>query len=193
MINDFVVWQFEEVPHALVLGQLQGVDRDFELKTAVSRSESFSSDALFTANPDFPNDIAMVDAFDNTSRLVVVSQKVKEFIDSFRPPEVEFLPITILDHKSRPAGTYFIVHPVHPIDALDTEKSGARFSRLSNKSVTSVERLVLDEAKLDKSRLLFKLKNFTHCVLVRRDLADAISKQGFTGIKWTECEKYKSL
>jgi hypothetical protein len=192
-MNDYVVWQFEEVPHALVLDRLQGVDRDFELKLGVPRAESFPPDAAFAVDPDFPNDIGLADAFDNTHRLVVVSGKLKEFIDSFHPAEVEFLPVTIFDHKSRPAGKYFIVHPINPVDALDPTKSGAKWSRLSKKVISGVEKLVLDADKVDRSRLLFKLINFSHCVLVRRDLADAISKQGFTGVKWTECEKYKSL
>ena len=58
--------------------------------------------------------------------------------------------------------------------------------------IDKVKKLVLDKDKIDPSRHLFKLKSFYDCVVVRRDLADAISKQGFTGIKWVECEKYKS-
>jgi hypothetical protein len=192
-MNDYVVWQFEEVPHCFVLDRLLGVDRDFELKIGVPRVESFPEDATFSADPDFPNDIGLADAFDNTHQLVVVSSKVKELIEDFRPPEVEFLPVTVLDHKFRPVANYFIVHPVNPVDALDQPKSDAKFSPLTDKIITSVGRLVLDEGKLDHSRILFKLKYFYDCVLVRRDLADAISKQGFTGIRWVECDQYRSL
>jgi len=52
---------------------------------------------------------------------------------------------------------------------------------------------VLDEDRIDRSRLLFKLKYFHDCVLIRRDLAQAISANGFTGLRWTECAKYKPL
>src|SRR6266478_4578687 len=99
-MNNYMVWQFEEIPHGLVLGRLQGVDRDFELRMGVSRRESFPSGAAFPADPEFPNDLDLVDAFDNTNRLVVVSQKLREFIESFHPPETEFLPVTLLDHKA---------------------------------------------------------------------------------------------
>jgi len=192
-MKDYVVWQFEEVPHGLVLDRLQGVQQTSDLRIGVPRAESFPSDAVFSADPDFPNNLVMADAFNNTDALVVVSQRLKEFIDSFHPPHVEFLPITILNHKSKPAGNYFIVHPVDPVDALDAAQSGAEFSVLIDTWVESVQKLVLDEAKIDPARLLFKLKNYYDCVVVRRDLADAIGKQKFTGVKWTECEKYKSL
>jgi hypothetical protein len=192
-MDDYVVWRFDEVPHCLVLDKLKGVNRHFELKLGIPRRESFSPDAAFTADPDFPNDISLADAFNNTYRLVVVSQKLKEFIESFNPKEVEFLPVVILDHKSRRAGKYFIVHPINLVDALKPAESGSIWSDLADEWIESVERLVLDMDKLDRSRLLFKLKYFYGCVLIRRDLAEAISKQGFTGCRWVECDQYKSL
>jgi hypothetical protein len=192
-MTDYVVWDIEEVPHCFVLDQLKGVDLDVELRTGVPCSESFPPDAVFTVDPDFPNDIRLADTFDNSKRLVIASGALKDFIASWNPVAVEFLPFTILDHKSRPAGKYFIVHPVHPVDALNPTESGAKRSKRNPDWIERVKMLVLDEDKIDRTRSVFKLKGYYNCVLVRRDLADAISKQGFTGIKWTECERYESL
>jgi hypothetical protein len=192
-MNDYVVWEVEEVPHCFVLDQLEGVDLDVELRTGIPCSESFPSDAVFTVDPDFPNRIRLADTFENTSRLVVASRKLKDFIASFKPEAVEFLPIKLLNHKSKPAGDYFIVHPVSLVDALKPAESGAKWNKHMDDWVDRVDKLVLDTGKIDQSRLIFKLKYFYNCVLVRRDLSEAISKEGFTGIKWTECDQYKSL
>ena len=120
--DDFLVWQFEDIPHSFVLDRLHGVERVFELVEGVPRAESFPADARFSVDPDFPNDMGLVDAFTNTYNLTVISEKLKEFIAGQKPKAVEFLPVTILNHKSRPAAKYYILHPVDPVDALDTDK-----------------------------------------------------------------------
>jgi hypothetical protein len=192
-MSNYVVWQAEEVPHCLVLDELDKVDLDVELQRGLPCKGEFPSNAVFTADPEFPNDIGLADNFENTQRLVVVSGKLKEFVESWKPQKVEYLPVTILNHKSRPAGKYFIIHPVEPVDALKPAESGAKFNARRNDRIDSVKRLVLDEERIEASRVIFKLKSFYRCVLIRRDLADAISKAGFTGLKWTECSKYKSI
>jgi hypothetical protein len=192
-MNDYVVWDTKVVPHCFVLDQLKGVDLDVELRMGVPCGESFPPDAVFTVDPDFPNNIRLADTFDNTKRLVLVSEKLKDFLASWNPPEVEFLAVTILDHKSRPAAKYFIVHPIHPVDALNPAESGATYAKRNPEWIKEVTTLALDEDKIDKSRQLFKLKYFYNCVLVRRDLADAIAKGGFTGVKWVECSQYECL
>ncbi len=191
-MNDYVVWRTQEVPHCLVLDELKGVDMDVELTMGIPCSDSFPNTAKFTADPDYPNDVALADTFDNTQNIVLASEKLKEFIESFKPAHVEFLPVTLLNHKKKPAGKYFIVHPVDPVDALKAKESGARWDE-DMEWIDSVKKIVLDKDKLDTSRPLFKLKSFYGCVLVRRDLAEAITKQKFTGIKWVECEKFKSI
>jgi hypothetical protein len=188
---DYVVWGTETVPHCFVLNELEGVDLDVELRTGVPCSESFPPNAVFTVDPDFPNNTKLADTFYNTQRLVIVSEKLKEFIATWNPPEVEFLPVTILNHKSRPTGKYFIVHPIHPVDALNPSKSGATWSKRNKERIDDITNLVLNKDKIDPARLMLKLRYFHKCVLIRKDLADAISKKGFTGIKWTECEEYE--
>ena len=72
---------------------------------------------------------------------------------------------------------------MHPIPPCRRPEAGRIWRQVRPTNAEWIERiktLVLDEDKIDKSRQLFKLKFFYNCVLVRRDLADAISKQGFT-------------
>ena len=191
---DYVVWGAEEIPRGIVLDELEGAgDFDIEMTTGQRCLESFPHDVVFTADKDFPNNLALADTIENTKGVVVVSQKLKEFLESWNPPEVEFLPVTVLNHKKRPAGKYFIVHPVSPVDVLKAKESGAKYDPDMDDWVDSVKKIVLDKSKIDPDRLLFKLHSFYECVLIRKDLADAITKKGFTGVKWIDCSQYRSL
>jgi hypothetical protein len=188
--KDFVVWEFEDVPHSFVLDRLRGVQKVFELVEGIPRAAGFSTEARFSVDPDFPNEIGLVDAFTNTYHFTLISEKLKEFITSHKPKAVEFLPVTLLDHKSRAAGKYFILHPIDPVNALDIDESGVTWDLTDNTIIDGIKRIVLKDSALDKTRLLLKLKHFYDYILVRRDLADAISAQGFTGIRWVECRDF---
>jgi hypothetical protein len=186
----YVIWQFEDVAHSLVLDRLHGVDDIFELVEGTPRAGTFPPDARFTPDPDFPNDMGLVDSFTNTYNLTVISTKLKEFIEDKHPEKVEYLPVTLLNHKSRPAGEYFILHPVDPVDALDIEQSGAEWDVVDETVIDSIQRIVLSPDKLDVNRQIFKLKHLYDVLLVHTDFAKAIDENGFTGIKWVNCENF---
>lgn len=188
--KDLVVWQFEDVPHSFVLDRLQGVERVFELVEGVPRAALFPADARFSVDPDFPNDIGLADAFDNTYHLTVISENLKNFIAGHAPKAVEFLPVTLLNHKSRPAASYFILHPIDPVDALDIDKSEVTWDLADDTVIDSIKRIVLKDSALDRTRLILKLKYFYDYILVRRDLADAVRSHGFTGVRWVECRDF---
>ena len=192
-MSNYVVWSTQVVPHCFVLDELEGVDLDVELRMGRPCANAFPSKAVYTVDPEFPNNIGLADAFYNSNRLALASENLKDFVAAWNPSDVEYLPVTLLNHKSRPAGKYFILHPVNPVDALKPKESGAKWSKENNQRIEKVSKLVLDENKIDRSRLLFKLKYFYKCVLIRRDLAEAITAKGFTGLQWTECAKYRPL
>ena len=188
--KDYVVWQFEDVPHSFVLDRLERVEKVFELIEGIPRAASFPKDAKFSVDPDFPNDIGLIDVFDNTYHLTVISEKLKDFIVGLSPAAVEFLPITLLNHKSRPAGKYFILHPIDPVDALDIDKSEVTWDLADDTVVDGIKRIALKKSALDYDRLLFKLKYFYDHILIRRDLAERIRKEGFTGFRYVECADF---
>lgn len=190
---DYVIWSAEATPHGFVLHKLKNVSLNLELRMGRPCAERFPSNAVFTVDPDFPNDVGLADTFYNSKQLVIASESLTSLILSWKPKNLEVLPFTILDHKARPAEKYFFLHPVQPIDALDIVKSGAKFDEDRDDWIDSVERIVLDPNRIDPDSLIFKVQRFYDCVFVRRDLADAISKHKFTGIRWIECNEYRSL
>jgi hypothetical protein len=189
--SDFVIWGSEPVKNACVLYSLDGVEDTFELSDGVSRAANFGDSATYTMDPNFPNDTILVDHLFNTDFRIVGSLRLKEFLDSRHVTKVEYLPVTILNHKNKPASKdYFIIHPIEPVECLDAEKSGARWSRIDKTRIDKVERLVVDEEKIDPDRVLFRAKAFHRVILTRRNLAEAITAAGFTGIKWIELTNY---
>src|SRR5690606_42076348 len=52
---------------------------------------------------------------------------------------------------------------------------------------------IFDEEQLDPKRQLFRLKSFSRLILVHRAVAEAIDKEGLTGVRWTRDRKSTRL
>jgi hypothetical protein len=188
---DFFVWQFKHVPNACVLDELIGVEKKYQITKGIPRAATFSGNAAFTMDPDFPNDTLLVDAFETTKKMTVISPRLKAFLEEQTLKNVEFLPITIINHKKRPAAQYFVLHPIHPVDCLDMKESDVKWDPIDDSQIYEVTRMVLDVSRMDPEIQLFKIKYFYDFVIVRQDLVEAIKAQNFTGIKWTELSDFR--
>lgn len=188
---DYLLWRTKLVPNGMELDELVGVDDEWELSEGVSRVKGFPTDAKFKADPDMQHNIRLVDNLYNTDELIVVSDLLKVFLEDRQIVKVEYLPISIINHKGRVASKeYWIVHPIEPVNCLDLKASGATTSAMDPEQVSFVKKLVLDEDELDESRELFRPKHFSSVTLVHRELASAIDSQGFEGVRWLELDEF---
>lgn len=191
MKSQYVIWTSKEEPNCCVLQELRGVEKKYQLRKGISRFEGFPGSASFSMNPDYPHDTVLTDNLMNTSMMKIISRRVKEMLEQNGVQKVEYLPVTIINHKGRVASRdYFILHDIDPIDCLDKDKCGATMSPVDPESIDRVERLVLDDAKVDITREIFRPKYFPALTLVSRELAAAIDSKGFTGVSWKELEDY---
>ena len=189
---NFVVWKNVRVPHACNLTDFN-VQNTFPLRWGEPLAESFPPDAALAMHPDDPYDTLLVDSLANTELLVIGSQRLAELFRSRAVPCVEYLPVTVFDHKGRPTKpAYFILHPVQPVDCLDLERCGPAYSEILNYVIDRVSRLVIDEARIPADRVFFRCRGFYRAILVRRDFAAAISAAGMTGVRWLELEDFQS-
>jgi hypothetical protein len=189
-----VIWGTGGVPYACVLKKLAGVEDEWELNEGVPRAHSWGEHAVYRMDAERPYDMILTDNPANVDGLIVVSRRLKDSLAAWNVQKVEFLRITILNHKGRIAsGDHFILHAIEPVDALDQGQSAASWSALDPSSIDSVERLVLDEGRLDPSRLIFRLQWFPDVLLVRRDLVRALDRGGFSGLRWIELEDYPEV
>ncbi len=136
-------------------------------------------------DPEQPHNMLLTDSLRNTDRLIVGSTRLKSLLESRELTNLEYLPVTILDHKKRPAvgGDYWIIHTLDPIDCLKVDECVARLSPIKKTEIRSLKRFVIDETKIDQDRHLFRVKRYNKVALTRRDLAAAIREGGFTGIR----------
>lgn len=189
--SSHVVWAHDLVEGACALSGMTGFDDDWKLLYGESVADDFPGQARFAMNPDTPDDIALTDSLRNIDRLIVASQALRDLIEAQQPDAVEYLPVSILNHKKRLVkAAYFVVHPIHPVDCLDVAACKPTYGRIQKTAIQAVRRLVIDESRIPAGRLLLRPAGFTKVILVHRSLADRIDAAGLTGMRWIELPDY---
>jgi hypothetical protein len=158
MPSNFVIWKYKSVDGACVLQDLRGLDQTFRLNNGTPLAQEFPGDVSLHMNPDFPDDLLLVDNLLNSDMIIVASARLKACIEASKVEKVEYLPVSIIDHKGRVVSSeYFIVHPVEPVECIDENLSEYRVKRSDPDSIRSFKTLVLDEARIPANRALFRL------------------------------------
>lgn len=187
----FVYWDSLQHKRDASLTDLVGIEHTHPLVSGVPYGDAIPSAVSFSMRPDEPKRTRLTDSPPNTSSVVVASGRLADFFRQQNVPDVEYLPVTILDPSGAPTpAPYWILHPVHPVDCLDLDGAGARYSAILPGEIAQVERLRLHEDRVPPEKVFFRARSFTRVVLVRRALADAISARGFTGIDWMALDRY---
>jgi hypothetical protein len=188
---DVVAWRAVPAPGFCTVGLLENVDDVHELKQGIPRAAGFPIDAAFRMDPAHPREVKLGECLYNMDDLVVVSSRVKAFLEARQPPDTELLPVTVFNHKNRPAGEFFIVNPLRIIDCIDTQKSTVTWNHLDPQSIDSCFDIVLDAQALDQAPPLFRPRYMEVVVFVRRDLADALAAEGFAGVYLEELDEFE--
>lgn len=189
MAGEFVIWKYKTVKHAT--GVAKGPGSGFndvvgELMNGVSLAAAFPPNARMAMPADRPNDTVLPDNVYNTDMLIVASQRLKTFLEQRKLPEVEYLPVAVLNHKGDPVGDpFFIVHPLSPLDCVDESQSSFDRSDIDG-SYEEFEHMVIDPDRVPPERALFRIKGYWDATLVRRPLAEALLAAGFTGLSFAE-------
>lgn len=191
MQSNYVIWTYRSVDGACALKDLRGLDKTYRLNNGTPLAAQFPVDVELHMHPDFPNDILLPDNVLNADMLIVASPRLQECVRSQSPPEVEYLPVRVIDHKGRVASRdHAIIHPVHPVDCIDVQQSVFETNLIDPDDIESFEKLVIDETRIPGERTLFRMKGFWGITLVRRDLAAAISAIVPTGLEWLDLDEY---
>lgn len=187
----FLVWSSTAVNNACRVEPLENVERFRDLKKGVSFGTSFPADALVRMSKSFKKDTKLVDDVKNGDEIKICSKRLAEFLRSKRVKNVEFLALTILDHKGKVAASdYCIVHPIVLQDALDVVASKPRHNAIRPKDIDGVEELVVDERRVDPKVSVFRLAGLNRPVLIRQELADDLTAAGFVGPYFMALQRY---
>lgn len=152
------------------------------LKIGKRLQDVWPEDMTFSMNPERPKDKALTDYIPNLEGLLVASPKLIAFLRGQSLPDLEFLPITILDHKGRVAAKdYAVVSCCRVVDCVDQQASDFRWDGLQEPSMVMKKLAVKADSLGDDDRLI-RPKFVPGRVLYRADLREALKAQQFSGL-----------
>jgi hypothetical protein len=175
-----------------ILGFIEGFEDDYKLFKGYPLAGDWPRAVSFRMDPDFKKRIKLSDHLVNSNNVIIASKRLREFFESENVPNLEYLPVTIIDHKKRVASNeYCIAHQVTTQDCIDLEKSEVVWSNIIPEDISTVKKLVLDEERIDDKAAVFRARRLVDPIFIRRDLAKKMEEQGFTGFGFGEVSDYK--
>lgn len=189
---NYLIGEFDVGLGACRLESLEGDERDYELFDGIPRAVDFPADTRFVMNEDFPDDIRTEDFISNFTSVLVVSERTRQTVGPTGLKNNELLPVTVINHKGRKEkGPFYILHQVELQDCIDFEQTVCTRNAIDPDLLSTIDRLVLDERRIDPAIPLFRLKYFPYAPMFREDLVEKIRSAGLSGIKFTEPSRYK--
>jgi len=172
---------------------VENVDQLWQLGYAIPRSLGWPDDAYAEMDPNYPKDVALTDCLSG-STLLVASGRTRELLPHQPSDNVEFLPVTIVNHKGRVASRdYYVVHPLTVVECIDAPASGAVFSAIDPETIVCCDALVLNHDEIPPELELFRPKYWPDIVLIRQTLADRLVAAGLTGLNFWPLDEYTGL
>ena len=188
---DYVFCKFKPGKHACRLKTLQDVDDTFELLKGVTRKRGWPESAYFKMSESFPNDLLTEDFISNREKALVVSERVREFVEAKKLKNAEFLPVGIVNHKGRRIDEkYFVLNLLEIQDCIDMKASKYTQNKIDPEEFMAITKLVINEDKVGSDLLLFRPKRYADLPIAHRSFADAVTAAGFTGIKFGEIKDW---
>ncbi len=166
------------------------------LRFGVPFRDKFPAEASLRMSDDFPNDIRLGDAVMNTGPLLVVSARLKDTLEAIPGAlfKNEVLPVAIINHKGRrEKKDYFVLHQIDHPACLDEKKSTGRRSRLNPEIFQFLDKMVLKDDAIDPQLMIFRAKQFSDVVLVRKALVDQLASGEFLGVEFASIEGFDFL
>jgi hypothetical protein len=186
----FFVWRWVPVENSCQLTYLEGIER-WELHDEKPVAKTLKKDLTLEMNPKRPRNVRLIDAHED-GPFLVASKRLRELIQAHNPKDIEFLPVTIKNHKNRVASTeYTIVHGAKALDCLDLKKSKPTNHFIEKKKVMQVEQLILDETRIPAGTHMFRVHNFVYPLwIVDQVLRDAIVEAKLEGPYFIRADRW---
>ena len=159
-------------------------NREFGWPISIGQSvaKSWPNDITVSMNPERPENVALVDYISNLEDVLLASPKFCDFFRSQKLPDLEFLKVTVLDHKGRVASDHYsIVQCCRVVDCIDQKESDFEWDGLDDPSM-EVRTMVLNDDALGPNDRMIRPRYVPGVILYRKDLVDAINKQAFSGV-----------
>ena len=194
MSKNYVWFRITTEGNAARFRGIENYEYYYKLYEAISLTDDYPADVQIRMNDDFPDSIGLYDVLSVLGGgNFVVSEKMKEFLENAGVNNVQYFPITVLNHKGRKtAEKYVVVNILSMVDCIDRTKTSYKISALDEELMKKISNLTIDESKIDPTLLLFRVKYIRHKIIVRRDFAEKLRDAGFKYFQLSEIEEIDS-
>lgn len=187
----FYVYIARRLPGVCSLGEIEGVDDEWEVTLGVPRASGWPDDAYLSMQKNARKDIGLADSLAAVGACVL-SARAKDTILGVGETQVEFLPVTIINHKGRVASQdYFVANPVRIVDCIDINASNVDWNSIDPSLVSTVDRLVLRPDAVPPDAHMFRLRYWPQEIVVRGSLAAEIEARGLTGFLFEDPAEFQ--
>lgn len=191
MVN-YRIWNAFRSPGICLLGKVEGYEATWRFIGGKPLADTFPTGVRFHMRETSPTDIKLADSLVNLDRAIVVSKALVDYLEGKKLPAVEYLPVSIVNHKGRVASAdYFVVNVLAVQDCLDLQKSEPNYNKINPTRIDGVKRIVFDPSKMDPAFPLFRAKGFNRVLFVESKMADAIDGQGFSNTEFLPLDEYE--
>jgi hypothetical protein len=164
-------------------------EKEYQLDEGISVKPWFPKDVTFQLSDE--RGIRLSDAIPNIMRMLIVSERLKEFFEKNADLKVEYFPVKIRNRKGRlEKAQYFVANLLGGVSCLDTAKSDYVPNALRKGQVDYFKKIALDVSKIPKSAKIFRLGEKMDLVLVREDLAQAMVNADLTGMQFQYLDSF---
>lgn len=167
---------------ALIGGYPNSKIKDYRYNRGESLAEEFPKKATVSFSKKWPDRRKLYDFLDNTCNLLIASSRVRTILEELKAKNLEFLPVTVLDHKGKPvAEPYFIINPLGGQDIIDMEKSKVVMNSILKDQVAHIKKLTLQPDKVEDGAKLFRASRSRYVFFIDDSVREAFEKNGITG------------
>ncbi|MCY1074005.1 imm11 family protein [Archangium lansingense] len=156
----------------------------WKLAKGVQVGEPYPPDQSVRMDKDHPG-LNVPDLVSNTLRVRIVSNRLKDLLETESRARAEYVPLRILNHKRRVAAKdCFIANVLEAQDCVDMEHTKSEPSELWPDQIGALYKLYLDPARIDPHLKLFRLAKRPNTLIIRDDLRALLDGAGITGTRY---------
>jgi len=142
----------------------------------------FPNDAVMGFSPSFPDRRKVYDFVTSILDIRIVSERVRRIVLEFAPNDVEFLPVTLVNHQREVASReHFIMNVLTRREVIDLERSDVRMGSILKTEIGRVRKLVLREDIEPGGPRVFRPMHLRVNTMVDETVHAALAGAGLTG------------
>ncbi len=169
-------------------------DFEYDLGKSLARQFPAQEEAIMVFDIDYPEGIKLYDFVPALDSVLVVSSKVQDLLNRLKLENMEFLPLTLLDHKGKVASKdYSILNVIGSLEFIDMSKSDYDEDPLDEGQIARMKNLVINESKVPESAKIFRAKTMMDQFFIHDDVKIAFEEAGIKGYSLFDADGWDGL